>query len=178
MAGYTPRSPAARRAWPWPACQPRGGYWARGCGTGYLPGRLAARLPQAEVLAGIDAAPAMIEVARAAAVDNRPRFVAGTAGRLPWPAAAFDLAASTTSFDHRADQRAGLAQCGRVRAPGGCLVLAGLFSALMPPALLAGRRGKARTRRRAAQLVTAAGWHSPRWHRLHAVIIQAVAAAK
>ena len=36
-----------------------------GCGTGYLLGRLAARAPQAEVLAGIDAAPAMIEVARA-----------------------------------------------------------------------------------------------------------------
>jgi ubiquinone/menaquinone biosynthesis C-methylase UbiE len=31
-----------------------------GCGTGYLLGRLAARAPQAEALAGIDAAPAMI----------------------------------------------------------------------------------------------------------------------
>jgi len=29
---------------------------------------------------------------------------------------------STTSFDHRADQRAGLADCARVLAPGGCLV--------------------------------------------------------
>ena len=81
-----------------------------GCGTGYLLGRLAARAPQAEVLAGIDAAPAMIEVARAAAADDRLRFVVGTAERLPWPAATFDLVVSTTSFDHWADQRAGLAR--------------------------------------------------------------------
>jgi ubiquinone/menaquinone biosynthesis C-methylase UbiE len=69
-----------------------------GCGTGYLLGRLAAHAPQAEVLAGIDAAPAMIEVARAAAVDDRLRFVVGRAERLPWPAAAFDLVISTSSF--------------------------------------------------------------------------------
>jgi ubiquinone/menaquinone biosynthesis C-methylase UbiE len=86
-----------------------------GCGTGYLLGRLAARVPRAEVLAGIDAAPAMIEVARAAAADDRLRFVAGTAGRLPWPGATFDLVVSTTSFDHWADQQAGLAECARDR---------------------------------------------------------------
>jgi len=149
-----------------------------GCGTGYLLGRLAARVPQAEVLAGIDAATAMIEVARAAAADDRLRFVTGTAGRLPWPAAAFDLVVSTTSFDHWADQRAGLAECARVLAPGGCLVLADLFSVLLLPTLLAGRQGKARTRRRAADLLTAAGLHAPRWHRLYAVIIQAVTATK
>ena len=149
-----------------------------GCGTGYLLGRLAARASQAEVLAGIDAAPAMIEVARAAAADDRPRFVVGTAERLPWPAATFDLVVSTTSFDHWADQRAGLAECARVLVPGGCLVLADLFSVLLLPTLLAGRRDKARTRRRAAHLMTAAGLHSPRWHRLYAVIIQAVTATK
>jgi ubiquinone/menaquinone biosynthesis C-methylase UbiE len=149
-----------------------------GCGTGYLLGRLAARAPQAQVPAGIDAAPAMIQVARAAAADDRLRFVTGTAERLPWPAGSFDLVVSTTSFDHWADQRAGLAQCARVLAPGGCLVLADQFSALLLPTLLAGRRGKARTRGRAAHLLTAAGLHSPQWHRLHAVIIQAVTATK
>lgn len=121
-----------------------------GCGTGYLIGQLAARAPQAEFLAGIDAAPAMIEVARAAAADDRLHFVVGTAERLPWPAASFDQVISTTSFDHWADQRAGLAESARVLAPGGCLVLADLFSSLLLPTLLAGRRGKARTRRRAA----------------------------
>ena len=149
-----------------------------GCGTGYLLGRLAARAPQAEVLAGIDAAPAMIEVARDAAADGRLRFVVGTAERLPWATVAFDLVVSTTSFDHWADQRAGLAECARVLAPGGRLVLADLFSVLLLPTLLAGRRGKARTRRRATQLVTAAGLHSPQWHRLYAGIIQAVTATK
>ena len=149
-----------------------------GCGTGYLLGRLAASAPQAEALAGIDAAPAMIEVARAAAADDRLRFVAGTAERLPWPAATFDLVVSTTSFDHWADQRAGLAECARVLEPGGCLVLADLFSVLLLPTLLAGRRGKARTKRRATQLVTASGLHTLQWHRLYAVIIQAVTATK
>jgi ubiquinone/menaquinone biosynthesis C-methylase UbiE len=149
-----------------------------GCGTGYLLGRLAARAPQAQVVAGIDAAPAMIEVARAGATDDRLRFVAGTAERLPWPAATFDLVVSTTSFDHWADQRAGLAECARVLAPGGWLVLADLFSASLLPTLLAGRRDKARTRRRAAHLLTEAGLRSPRWHHLYAVIIQAVTATK
>jgi ubiquinone/menaquinone biosynthesis C-methylase UbiE len=130
-----------------------------GCGTGYLLGRLTARAPQAEVLAGIDAAPAMVAVAEGAATDDRLHFVVGTAERLPWPAETFDLVISTTSFDHWADQRAGLAQCARVLAPGGCLVLADLFSVLLPT-LLAGRRGKARTKRRAARLMTAAGLHS------------------
>jgi ubiquinone/menaquinone biosynthesis C-methylase UbiE len=147
-----------------------------GCGTGYLLGRLAARAPQAEALAGIDAAPAMIAVARGAASDDRLHFVAGTAEHLPWPAATFDLVVSTTSFDHWADQRTGLAECARVLAPGGCLVLADLFSVLLVPTLLGGRRGKARTRRQATRLVTAAGLRSPRWHRLDTVIIQAVTA--
>jgi ubiquinone/menaquinone biosynthesis C-methylase UbiE len=149
-----------------------------GCGTGYLLGRLAARAPQAKALAGIDAAAAMIEVARGAATDDRLRFVVGTAEQLPWPAATFDLVVSTTSFDHWADQRVGLAQCARVLAPGGCLVLVDLFSALLLPTLLAGRRDKARTKQRATQLLAAAGLHSPQWHRLYAVIIQAVTATK
>jgi ubiquinone/menaquinone biosynthesis C-methylase UbiE len=149
-----------------------------GCGTGYLLGRLAARAPQAEALAGIDAAPAMIEVARGGAADDRLRFLVGTAERLPWPAESFDLVVSTTSFDHWADQRAGLAECARVLAPGGCLVLTDLFSALLLPTLVAGRRGKARTKRRATRLLTAAGLHSPQWHRIYAVIIQAVTATK
>ena len=54
-----------------------------GCGTGYLLGRLAARAPQAEILAGIDAAPAMIAVAEGSASDDRLHFVVGAAERLP-----------------------------------------------------------------------------------------------
>jgi ubiquinone/menaquinone biosynthesis C-methylase UbiE len=145
-------------------------------GTGYPLGRLAPR-PQTQVLAGIDAAPAMIEVARAGAADDRLGFVVGTAERLRWPAAAFDLAVSTTSFDHWADQRADWRSAPRVLAPGGCLVLADLLLALLPT-LLAGQRGKARTRRRAAHLLTTAGLRSVQRHHLYAIIIQAAMATK
>ena len=149
-----------------------------GCGTGYLLGRLAACAPQAEVLAGIDAAPAMIEVARDAAADDRLRFVVGTAERLPWPAATFDLVVSTTSFDHWADQQAGLTECARVLRPGGHLMLVDQFSLLLTPTLLRSRRGKARTKHRATILASNAGFEAPSWHHVYAVIINGMAARK
>jgi SAM-dependent methyltransferase len=149
-----------------------------GCGTGYLLRRLAALAPEAAELAGIDASPAMIEVAGAASADDRLRFSVGTAEQLPFPAGTFDLVVSTTSFDHWADQQAGLAECARVMAPGGCLVLADQFSALLLPTLLAGRQGKARTKRRATRLLATAGFQSLEWHDLYAVIIRAVTASK
>jgi ubiquinone/menaquinone biosynthesis C-methylase UbiE len=147
-----------------------------GCGTGYLLRLLARRYPEAAELAGIDPAPSMIAAAERAASDKRLRFMAGTAERLPFPDGGFDLVVSTTSFDHWADQGAGLRECARVLAPGGHLVLADLFSPLLLPALLAGRRGKARTRRRAGQLLTAAGFRSLAWHDVYELIIKAVTA--
>ncbi len=148
-----------------------------GCGTGYLLRRLAARCPAAAGLAGVDAAPAMIQVARQAATDRRLSFLAGTAEHLPYPAGTFDLVVSTTSFDHWADQQAGLAQCARVMAPGGCLVLADLFSAWLLPTLAGRRRHKARTRRRADHLLTTAGFRPVSWHRLYP-LLKAVTAEK
>ena len=147
-----------------------------GCGTGYLLRLLAARYPQAADLAGIDAAPSMIEASDRAADDRRLRFTVGTAERLPYPDDAFDLVVSTTSFDHWADQLAGLRECARVLAPGGHLVLADQFSPLLLPTLLSGRRGKARTKRRASQLLGAAGFEGLAWHNLYEVIIKAVTA--
>jgi ubiquinone/menaquinone biosynthesis C-methylase UbiE len=149
-----------------------------GAGTGYLLGLLAGQLPEAQELAGVDPAPAMVAVARDRAADERLRFTEGTAERLPAADGHYDLVVSTTSFDHWADQSAGLAECARVLTPGGHLVLADQFSLLLWPTLLAGRRGKARTRARATRLVTAAGLRSARWHRIHAVIIQAVTAVR
>jgi ubiquinone/menaquinone biosynthesis C-methylase UbiE len=153
-----------------------------GCGTGYLLRQLAVRVPAAAELAGIDAAPAMIEtareMARAAARDGRLRFTEGAAEQLPYPGEAFDLVVSTTSFDHWADQQAGLTECARVLAPAGHLVLVDQFSAWLSPTLLLGRRGKARTKLRATRLLAAAGFRSPQWHGLYAVIIQAVTATK
>jgi ubiquinone/menaquinone biosynthesis C-methylase UbiE len=149
-----------------------------GAGTGYLLGLLAGRLPEAEELAGVDPAPAMVAVARDGAADERLRFTEGSAERLPAADGRYDLVVAVTSFDHWADQAAGLAECARVLTPGGHLVLADQFSLLLWPTLLAGRHGKARTRARATRLVTAAGLRSPRWHRVHAVIIQAVTAVR
>lgn len=149
-----------------------------GSGTGYLLGLLAGRLPEAEELSGVDAAPAMVAVATERATDDRVRFVQGTAERLPAGEGRYNLVVSTTSFDHWADQAVGIAECARVLAPGGRLVLADLFSPLLWPTLVASRRGKARTRGRATRLVLAAGLRSPEWHRVQGMIIQAVTAVK
>lgn len=147
-----------------------------GCGPGYLLRLLAGRYPQAAELVGVDPAPAMISVATAAADDRRLRFMPGTAERLPFPDGVFDLVVSTTSFDHWADQGAGLTECARVLAPAGRLVLADQFSLVLLPTLLAGRRDKARTQRRAGRLLRAAGFRDLAWHPLYAGIIKAVTA--
>ena len=143
-----------------------------GSGTGYVLRQLAARLPQATEFTGVDAAPSMVAVASDSATDQRLRFQQGTAERLPVPDATYDLIVSTTSFDHWTDQAAGLRECARALKPGGTLILTDQFSNLLWPTLLASRRGKARTRARAARLITAAGLRPPEWHRLYAVIIQ------
>ena len=149
-----------------------------GCGTGYLLRRLADRCPDATELTGVDPASAMIAAARAAAADDRLRWREGTAEALPFAAGAFDLVVSTTSFDHWADQSAGLRECARVLAPGGWLVLTDLFSPLLLPTLVGGRRRKARTGRRAGRLLAAAGFRGAQWHGVEAGIIRAVTARR
>ena len=147
-----------------------------GCGPGYLLRELARRCPDVVELVGVDPAPAMIAAARAAATDDRLRWVEGTAEELPCPDGFFDLAVSTTSFDHWADQRGGLEECARVLAPGGWLVLTDLFSAWLAPTLVGGRRQKARTKKRASRLLAEAGFQAVRWHGVEAVVIAAVTA--
>jgi ubiquinone/menaquinone biosynthesis C-methylase UbiE len=148
-----------------------------GCGSGYLVRQLSQRLPGAVELAGIDAAPRMVEAARALAPpDGRSHLTVGVVESLPYPAGSFDLVVSTTSFDHWADQRAGLEECARVLVPGGHLVLTDLFSALLLPTLVAGHRGRARTTARAGRLLTAAGFRSLRWHRIYTLLLKAVTA--
>ena len=100
------------------------------------------------------------------------------AEELPFPDRAFDLVVSTTSFDHWADQRAGLGECARVLTPGGWLVLTDLFSSLLLPTLVGGRRRKARTRRRADRLLAAAGFQTPRWHAVEAADDRVVTARR
>lgn len=147
-----------------------------GSGTGYALRQLARRLPATTELVGVDPAPGMVAAARGSASDERLTFLLGTAEHLPTASGTFDLIISVTSFDHWKDQRAGIAECARVLAPGGCLILADLFSALWWPTLLTVRRGKARTPKRAASLLAAAGLGTARWHRLYPLLIQAVVA--
>ncbi|HUZ90114.1 MAG TPA: class I SAM-dependent methyltransferase [Candidatus Acidoferrales bacterium] len=149
-----------------------------GCGTGYLLRRLGALLPAAVQLVGIDPAPSMIEVARAESADERLSFSVGVAEHLPFLDQTFDLVVSTTSFDHWSDQQSGLSECARVMTPGGGLVLTDQFSGWLVPTLLVGRRGKARTKKRATHLLTQAGLSSPDWHDLYAVIIRTVTTVK
>ncbi|WP_197501101.1 class I SAM-dependent methyltransferase [Mycobacterium sp. E3251] len=147
-----------------------------GCGTGYLLQLLARRYPNAKHLAGIDPAPQMVSTARSLAIDPRLSFTRGVAEELNYADRAFDLVVSTTSFDHWSDQLTGLLECARVLRPGGSLVLVDRFSLWLLPTLAVGRRGKARTRRRVERLLLQAGFQSPKWQRLHAVIINAVTA--
>jgi SAM-dependent methyltransferase len=118
----------------------------------------------------------MIEAAAQSARGKRLRFSIGAAERLPYPGSSFDLVVSTTSFDHWSDQQAGLRECARVLMPGGHLMLVDLFSLWLIPTLIGDRRRKARTRRRAGQLLSAAGFKSIAWHDLYAIIIKAVTA--
>jgi ubiquinone/menaquinone biosynthesis C-methylase UbiE len=149
-----------------------------GCGTGYLLRELASRYPDAEQLVGIDAAPAMVKTANAITQDDRLTFAVGVAEQIGYPDEAFDLIVSTTSFDHWSDQQAGLRECARVLRRGGQLVLVDKFSRMLMPTMLTSRRGKARTTSRATRLLLRAGFCSPHWHRLYAVIVHAVTATK
>ena len=149
-----------------------------GCGTGYLLRTLANRYPDARQLCGVDAAPQMIATANAFAPDDRLSFAVGAAKKLGYPDGTFDLVVSTTSFDHWADQQAGLVECARVLRPGGRLVLVDQFSRWLLPTVAISRRGKARTKGRATNLVLRAGFVSPQWHSIYALIINAVTATK
>jgi ubiquinone/menaquinone biosynthesis C-methylase UbiE len=149
-----------------------------GCGTGYLLRELAEKLPAAQILRGVDAAPQMVEVAQLMARDEWLELVVAMAEDLPYEDAGFDLVVSTTSFDHWRDQRRGLAECARVLEPEGSLVLADLFSSWLLPTLVGRRREKARTRQRFASLVIDAGFRPPTWHRVHTPLIVAAAATK
>lgn len=149
-----------------------------GCGTGYLLRSLAARSPEVERFVGVDPAPGMAGVASRGTVDTRVGYVMAVAERLPFGDGAFDLVVSTTSFDHWSDQRAGLAECARVLAPGGRLVLVDQCSLWLVPTLVGDRRDKARTRRRCTRLLEAAGFSGIRWRRLYATVIGAATATR
>lgn len=103
----------------------------------------------------------MDAAAQASADHSRIEISLGAAGDLPYSDGAFDLVVSTTSFDHWADQRRGLAKSRRVLPPGGHLVLVDQFSLSLVPTLVFGRRVKARAKYRANTLLRDAGFQRP-----------------
>ena len=101
-----------------------------GCGTGALLRELESRLPNEIDLAGVDPAPAMLEVARGKLrPGSRIRLEEASAEQLPFQNETFDLVISTVSFHHWSDQPAGLREAARVLKPGGRIVLADHFTA-------------------------------------------------
>ena len=141
-----------------------------GCGTGYLLGQAAARLPEATEFLGIDPAAGMISAARAAAVDERLVFQHGVAEKLTFTDSSFDLVLATASFDHWADQRAGLSETARVLTEGGHFVLADLLSLWLVPTTLSVRRGRVRTIGRARAMLEDVGLQPIARHNLYTII--------
>lgn len=92
-----------------------------GCGTGRFLRAAALRWPQAE-LTGVDPAPRMI--AEAGRLNPRLDFKLGMAESLPVEDRSVDLAVSSMSFHHWADQRKALGEIVRVLVPGGRFCLA------------------------------------------------------
>jgi len=121
-----------------------------GCGTGRLLADLAAMRPDATLI-GVDPAPAMVEAARQRAA-GRFEVKQAAAEALPLPDSSVDLALSVLSFDHWADQEAGLKEVRRVLRPGGVVVVADLFGTWL---LLTTIVGRARRRIRGPRVMEA-----------------------
>jgi ubiquinone/menaquinone biosynthesis C-methylase UbiE len=92
-----------------------------GCGTGELLRRVRANVPDA-VLAGLDAVPEMLDVAREK-LSGGDDLRVGYADRLPWNARTFDVVVSCNMFHYIRHPLAALREMARVLRPGGALVL-------------------------------------------------------
>jgi ubiquinone/menaquinone biosynthesis C-methylase UbiE len=92
-----------------------------GCGTGQLSARIKTTFPRARVC-GCDFSPGML--VHAAARTQAVGWVRADAGRLPFADRCFEAIVSTEAFHWFPDQPAALAECFRVLAPGGRLLLA------------------------------------------------------
>lgn len=89
-----------------------------GCGPG---GAALLAAQRGARVAGLDAAPAMIEVARERVPEGD--FRVGDMERLPWPDGSFDAVSGFNSFQFAGNPVAALAEAHRVLAPGGKLGL-------------------------------------------------------
>lgn len=115
-------APTAERFLDW-LDAPLGAAWADvGCGTGALASVILARCSPL-LVAGVDASAGFVEVARQRLADLRVRIDVGDATRLPWPEAAFDVAASGLVLNFVADPAAMVREMARVTRPGGLVAL-------------------------------------------------------
>lgn len=89
-----------------------------GTGEGQL-ARVAVGLG-AELVAGVDPTRAQLQVARERA--GGPRYLRGTADRLPFAGESFDAAIACLVFEHIPDHQQGIAEVARVLEPGGRFV--------------------------------------------------------
>ena len=95
-----------------------------GCGPGAAV-RRAARIALAGTATGVDASPAMIDIARRRSGQyTNIRYAIGPAEDLPFDDSAFSHVWSIHAFHHWNDQHQGLAECLRVLAPGGRVFIA------------------------------------------------------
>jgi ubiquinone/menaquinone biosynthesis C-methylase UbiE len=92
-----------------------------GCGTGQLAERLQHTVPGVRVT-GCDFSSGMLAEARQR--SRRVRWTCGDAQRLPFADRSFDAIVTTEAFHWFPDQRRALAECRRVLAPDGRLLLA------------------------------------------------------
>ncbi|MCA9691819.1 MAG: class I SAM-dependent methyltransferase [Myxococcales bacterium] len=101
-----------------------------GCGTGTLLLAAAERVGPTGALRGLEAAPEMIEHAhaKARAQGLALELAQGSADRLPYADASFDVALCTLVLHHLPEdvQRAALVELGRVLRPGGRVVIVDL----------------------------------------------------
>jgi len=74
----------------------------------------------AELVAGVDPTRAQLQVARERA--GGPRYLRGTADRLPFAGESFDAAIACLVFEHIPDHQQGIAEVARVLEPGGRFV--------------------------------------------------------
>lgn len=95
-----------------------------GCGGGQIALAILARRADVHVT-GIDLCPPQIDRARKRSRRHlgQARFELGSALDLPFPDASFDAVLSVTSIKHWPSQPRGVAECVRVLAPGGTLLV-------------------------------------------------------
>ena len=91
-----------------------------GCGTGFLINLLAKQRPARH--AGLDLSPEMIRMAEGKHIEGA-EFVIGSADRLPFPDASFDVVTCSQSFHHYPYPEKAMAEAFRVLRKGGLYIL-------------------------------------------------------